>query len=324
VRLSSLSNAEAVERRAPFLKEEGPFPRAMEFPSYGHEAYLADVARGLFPEIDLSHPGLQLVHERPYIFLIHDFLSPTECDDLIAKASAGLQRQTFDNRGTSNGKRTSEGVICENEEIPGFQRKVLRLTRVAAPQLQHLKISRYREGEEFTLHSDAMVPSTEAFKNTADLFADITQRAQGNWNTCNVPGENRFMTVFVYLNTCARGGCTSFPRMGAHYGLDGACFYAAPGPFNSMHAADGSSYTEESEQLVCEAPLRIAPRRGLAVLHFPSLTPQHGGTVDANAMHCSEPAIDEKFICQQFIYSSSKWQTPKSNQPSGCLSVGIC
>ena len=139
-------------------------------------------------------------------------------------------------------------------------------------------------------------------------------------------GHNRFMTVFVYLNDCAEGGCTTFPRIGLHYGKDGTSFYDNPAPFNitglefvsqfavsvcaptlllskvteypisyflshvtslalrlslsfavdkdgnKMKAIKGTDKMDCS--LYCEPPLRIAPRRGLAVIHFSSLTPE--------------------------------------------------
>ena len=34
--------------------------------------------------------------------------------------------------------------------------------------------------------------------------------------------------------------------------------------------------------------------RGLACIHFPSLTPEHGGTVDGNVTHESEPAVSTR------------------------------
>ena len=59
---------------------------------------------------------------------------------------------------------------------------------------------------------------------------DVRQQSEGN-HLCKA-GHNRYMTVFVYLNDCAEGGCTTFPRIGLHYGTDGGSFYDNPGPFN--------------------------------------------------------------------------------------------
>ena len=44
---------------------------------------------------------------------------------------------------SENAKRTSSGVVCENEEVPGFHQRITELTNQKEGQLQHLKISRY-------------------------------------------------------------------------------------------------------------------------------------------------------------------------------------
>ena len=81
---------------------------------------------------------------------VHDFLSGDECDALIAKASTGLKQQVCADRSKS-GKRTSCGVVCENEEVPGFRERICELTGVGALQLQHLKISKYLVGVVFAV-----------------------------------------------------------------------------------------------------------------------------------------------------------------------------
>jgi hypothetical protein len=45
-------------------------------------------------QINLEQPNLRLLHARPYIFAIDDFLSTDECKLLLAKAeSAALKKQ---------------------------------------------------------------------------------------------------------------------------------------------------------------------------------------------------------------------------------------
>ena len=50
-------------------------------------------------------------------------------------------------------------------------------------------------------------------------------------------------------------------------------------------------------------PLCIAPRAGMAVVHFPSTLPAFGGVTDYNVWHEGEAAQDEKWVAQQFIWS---------------------
>ncbi|CAN0040839.1 unnamed protein product [Phaeothamnion confervicola] len=71
-------------------------------------------------------------------------------------------------------------------------------------------------------------------------------------------GGQRLCTVLIYLNDVPTGGYTAFPKLG----------------------------------------LRVAPRRGMAVVFFPaSLT----GELDPAALHAAEPAIDTKFVSQVWI-----------------------
>jgi len=291
------------------MTRHAPHP---DFPDLPLEGYLGCP---LFPRINIEFPGLQLINERPYIFLVNDFLDEAECEALMAKASKGLVKQSAELR--QGGKRTSSGVICENKEVPAFRKRISELTLQDESQLQHLKISKYVEGEEFTLHTDALSAPKDRC-STADIFGDAMQQKDGNAHC--TPGHNRFLTVFVYLNDCKEGGCTTFPRIGIHYGEGGESFYDRPGPFNCSIERDGSTFNMANAIKQHCSTIRVAPRRGLAVIHFPSLTPEHGGTVDGNVTHCSEPAVDTKFICQQFIYSCKDSGRDTKSLPSGRLS----
>ena len=129
---------------------------------------------------------------------MNDFLTEEECEALIAKASSGLTQQVCDGR-SKTGKRTSSGVVCENDEVPGFRQRISALTNQSAGQLQHLKISKYevlsccvpslgvssrcppQAGEEFTLHTDAIVChkslcSREDFFGGATISAAVHSR----------------------------------------------------------------------------------------------------------------------------------------------------
>ena len=91
--------------------------------------------------------------------------------------------------------------------------------------------------------------------------ADSLQQTEGNMH-CKAT-HNRFMTVFVYLNDVDRGGCTAFPQIGIHYGLDKASFYDKPGPFNCTEDHEGNKpySTSRTQKKFCEPTLRIAPKR---------------------------------------------------------------
>jgi len=61
------------------------------------------------------------------------------------------------------------------------------------------------------------------------------------------------------------------------------------------------------------AEFAIAPEEGMAVLHFPATTSQTGGYTDYNAYHEAEPAIDDKWIVQQFVYETNQWTSAETN-----------
>ena len=97
-------------------------------------------------------------------------------------------------------------------------------------------------------------------------------------------------TVFVYLNDVAPGGGG---RTRFRWVDSVEAFYERPRP--SGHRC--TRLADDARQI------SVRPERGLAVLHFPSTTPETGGITDRNASHESEPAIDTKWVCQQFIWS---------------------
>uniref|UniRef100_A0A7S1XMC5 Fe2OG dioxygenase domain-containing protein n=2 Tax=Phaeomonas parva TaxID=124430 RepID=A0A7S1XMC5_9STRA len=73
-------------------------------------------------------------------------------------------------------------------------------------------------------------------------------------------GGQRVGTLLVYLNDVENGGATVFRDLG----LDGA-------------------------------PLKVQPKKGRALLFFPS---DNGGRPDGRTGHQAEPALGEKWICQ--------------------------
>lgn len=241
----------------------------------------------LFAQIDLTLPGLQLIHERPYIFLIHAFLSAAECELLLEKASSSIMRQQLVGESEAS-KRTSTGCVARREELPALRKRIAAMTRVQQDQLQPLKISCYTPGQCFAEHCDA-IDGNGAVDDAVDFYADRARCERGT-RQCPHPGANRFMTLFVYLNSVndGGGGCTRFRWVNSV-----PSFYEQPCP-------SGMSCTHLAPE---ERQVAIRPERGMAVLHFPSTTAETGGFTDRNASHESQEAGETKWVCQQFIWS---------------------
>mmetsp|Transcript_40536 Transcript_40536/g.79312 ORF Transcript_40536/g.79312 Transcript_40536/m.79312 type:complete len:341 (+) Transcript_40536:67-1089(+) len=296
-------------------------PRRVVNPRYPDFALDNYLANPYFQKINTDYPGLQLIHEKPFIFLVNDFFTDDECDRLINKAmEAGLRRQI----GGGSVVRTSNGVVCENEEVPTIRRKMADLTNISdLRQLQHLKVSRYSEGQEFSKHTDAWptegAPISRGWVFEDDFFGDRQRPVLGCVSSMNKPLHNNFMTSFVYLNDVPidYGGCTSFPNIGLHTGKSGASFYDEPAPMDARRRSDGSEWDWDFG-----STLKIHPQRGTAVLHFCSLLPEHGGLCDGNTFHRAEPPKPghEKFVSQQFFSSCPFWDIPDDSLPFGRVS----
>jgi len=243
-----------------------PPPPLAELPNLPLDGYLAQAQ---FHHIDASFPGLQLVHERPFIFCVQDFLSERECDALMAKMAAAASSQLSDGAASERGRtRTSRSAVLRNDECAAVRARLARLAAVSTAQLQPLKVTRYAAGARFSRHTDAYL--AERLGVPAADVAAAPERF-----------PNRFVTVFVYLDDVARGGRTRWRWLREDPGFyDGAA-----------HA--GAASVEE---------VSVRPRRGMAVVHLPCTA---SGTVDPNAQHESEEAVDVKHVVQQFIWARS-------------------
>ena len=219
-------------------------------------------------------------------------------------------------RSTNTIVRTSTTAIADNSELPAFRDRVGQLTNQRQDQLQYTKITRYEKGQMFGEHLDASAHNdSDVFNNrgkpSQDYYGDRIIAEKGMWTTYNKPCVNRFCTLFVYLNTCERGGATSFTWMGKHLGESGGDWYQNP-----------VSYSTTAKKGSAEPKLAVRPEMGMAVMHFPCTAPHAGGYVDFNTTHQGEEAIDEKYIVQQFIYSDRyQLSSTSKDHPKGRLSA---
>ena len=289
------------------------------YPDLPLDHYLANP---YFHKININYPGLQLIHENPFIFIINDLFSDEECDRLITKAMQSDLRQQV---GGGNVERTSNGIVCENEEVPTLRRKMATLTNIQdRRQLQYLKVSRYMDGQTFSKHTDAWptenAPISKGWVNEEDFFGDYKRPTQGCMSSYNQPYQNNFMTSFVYLNDVPIGGCTTFPNIGIHTGKGGTSFYDYPTPMDTRCRPDSTPWDWDYG-----STLRIQPEKGMAVLHFCSTLPEYGGICDGNTFHIAEPPQHgyEKFVSQQFFASCPLWDIPEDSLPIGMVSNDI-
>ena len=250
---------------------------------------------GIFHHININQPKLKLIHQRPFIFLVPNFLPSHLCKALRNKASSALKPQGFDD--IAGGSRSSRGCTLRDDEVPALRHKIATLANVPVNQMQPIKISRYQRGQTFSIHTDAWRGNLQGLPpEDDDWFAD---RARIKLGVPGGPisGANRIVTVFVYLNSTTGGQTTwRWTDYDSEKGL-GKIFYEKPGPGHGrVKKARGKQVS-------------VTPEEGLAVVHFPSTVARVGGYTDYNAYHMAEPALEEKWILQSFIWSHAlEWR----------------
>ena len=172
----------------------------------------------IFQPLDLTWPRLQLVHERPFIFLVPGFFSSAECAALRSKAASSsiLHPQGFDNTDArTTGARTSAGCTFQNDEVSQLRQRIADLTNLPEDHMQPLKVSRYQAGQRFDIHTDAWRGDLRGRRPPpSDFWADRARAKRGVPGAA-IPGVNRIVTVFVYLNTVLRGGRTRWRWLGS-------------------------------------------------------------------------------------------------------------
>ena len=127
-------------------------------PSLPFDRYLSQQR---FHHIDTAFPGLQLVNEEPYIFLIRDFASADECAALVARMRGGAAAARPSDgdalrTSTSDGDaRTSTSLFPREADIGWLRARMARAAAVATRQLEPTKLSRYGGGGRFSKHRRA-------------------------------------------------------------------------------------------------------------------------------------------------------------------------
>lgn len=210
-------------------------------------------AMSLTPEGDpLALPPAQILSERPQVSRIPALFSPAECDFLIATAQPWLQPSVIIDPQTSrhvrNPIRTSDGMAFpftdESPAVHALNRRIAAATTTDVKQGEPLQILRYRPGQEYKPHFDA-------------IAGDANQRV---------------LTMLVYLNEDYEGGETLFVRTGLRFkGRRGDALLFR----NAMPDGRADELTQHSglpvisgEKLICsrwirERPFILSPPRPL-------------------------------------------------------------
>ena len=161
------------------------------------------------------------VHNDPPVWTCDDFLSARECDALIRAGKPSLVRSLIGNddnslrkSGAGARRTSSSSALMANDPIcRGLVDRIVHLTGRDSRHLEPVQITRYEGGQEYSEHNDC--PPLDSSEASAAFLAQ---------------GGQRVATVLVYLNDVARGGETSFSKLGyACTPRKGRCLLFCPG-----------------------------------------------------------------------------------------------
>jgi prolyl 4-hydroxylase len=211
--------------------------RTYDFPGAAAQLALIDRMR-LAPSGDpLERPAGKSLSDRPHVSMFPALFSPAECDFLFAEAQLWLEPSVVIDPGTGrqhrNPVRTSDGMsftlFREGPAVHALNRRIAAATGTEAAQGESLQVLRYRPGQEYKPHFDA------------------------------VPGEAnpRILTMLVYLNHGYEGGETLFLKTGLSFkGQKGDALLFR----NTLADGRADEYTQHAGRPVTAGEKRLASR----------------------------------------------------------------
>jgi prolyl 4-hydroxylase len=145
--------------------------------------------------MNLDYPGLELVGIDPLILVVDDFCTATELELVREIAMLDMHQSTVTEAAAeAAGKtvRTSSSGSLPKWSVPWLTERVTQLTGYPAAHMESVQVTRYRSGERYSRHVDAV---------------DLATADGRDWDA---NGGNRLVTVLVYMNDVASGGGTQF------------------------------------------------------------------------------------------------------------------
>ena len=217
-----------------------PQPLSIEWPSIVPAGSRPNLDRDVQVMFSLDHPR---------VVLFRNFLSDTECDELIRLSRDRMQAShviDMDSGNTrSDAGRTSSGTAFGRGESPfieRIERRIEALLQWPYERGEALQILRYEVGQEYKPHYDYVDP-------TQPGAAPFLAR-----------GGQRVASLVMYLNTPLDGGGTNFPDVGfeiaAHKGC--AVYFSYDRPHPITRSRHGGMPVRAGEKWVATKWLREA------------------------------------------------------------------
>jgi len=148
-----------------------------------------------FTQTNYSCRVHQVVNTKLQLYLIYDFLSSSECDDLIKISRGLLNPSTLTIPSNDKNFRTSQTAhlsMPDNPVVSAIDNKICHCLGIDKSYAETTQIQRYEIGQQFKQHTDFFEPNSKEFQRFGKQ------------------GGNRTWTFMVYLNTVKQGGETQF------------------------------------------------------------------------------------------------------------------
>jgi prolyl 4-hydroxylase len=185
----------------------------------------------------------------PRLVVFGNLLSPQECEELMAAATARLERSMVVGDGTDSDVsdvRTSWGMFFGRDETPLCTRLDARIAALLDWPVSHaeeMQVLRYGKAQQYEPHHDYFEPS------------------EGNWASVFRRGGQRVGSMVIYLNTPPLGGSTVFPDipMEVRAVAGNAVFFAYETPDASSRTLHGGAPVGDGEKWVAVKWFRQGP-----------------------------------------------------------------
>ena len=147
---------------------------------------------------------LEVVSDEPRIMLVHNFMSPAECDEMVALSEAkGMSQSTVQGRvvneiSKDRTSHTTTFLRAQTDLIARIEQRAAVLAGLPLANFEPLQVCRYKPGQQYRPHYDFFVPG---MRGTPEALKR---------------GGQRLVTLFVYLNDLdpkETSGHTDFPKL---------------------------------------------------------------------------------------------------------------
>ncbi|MES2605500.1 MAG: 2OG-Fe(II) oxygenase [Pseudomonadota bacterium] len=143
--------------------------------------------------------AIKLESTKVHLYLIDNFLTDAECDELVKRIKDKARPSTITNPNEPDKyfrtSKTCDLSVDADEWIQQLDHRIANYMGIEPERSEGIQGQHYQVGEEFKVHTDYFQPNTPEYEKFAGA------RGQRTW------------TFMIYLNDVEAGGETTFPRI---------------------------------------------------------------------------------------------------------------